>query len=129
MKVPRERSPAYALVFAASLPHLQQIAREHGYALAVHGSMRTDLDLIAAPWVDEASPAEELIEALRVGTNGFFREEPEGWERSPVYRSHGRRAWSIYLDPGQHYYLDISVMPRECDWGTDAIQNPLFREP
>lgn len=34
----RLRCDAYALLYAQSLPRLQRVARDHGYALAVHGS-------------------------------------------------------------------------------------------
>ena len=110
----RERSAAYALVFASHLPHLQAVAREHGYALAVHGSMRTDLDLIAAPWTEEATDAETLIEALRSSVNGYIAQmEGEGWARNPEEKPCGRRAWSIYFaDAAAGPYLDVSVMPR-----------------
>lgn len=35
---------------------VRAIAREHGYAVAVHGSLRRerDIDLLAAPWVKNA---------------------------------------------------------------------------
>lgn len=103
------RVPARALAFAASLPALQATAREHGYALAVHGSMATDLDLIAVPWVDEVSGPETLIEALRLAVNGWIREETR-YDHNPARRPHGRLAWSIYVGEGATY-LDVSVMP------------------
>lgn len=115
-KPQRLRSTAYALTYAAALPQLQAVAREHGYALAVHGSMATDLDLIAAPWTEEATDAETLIEALRAAIGGAIRDETEFYH-NPARRPHGRLAWSIYPDAesAQHSdgpYLDVSVMPR-----------------
>jgi len=110
-KPQRLRSGAFALCFAASLPLLQRVAREHGYALSVHGSMATDLDLIAAPWTEEATDAEMLIEALRASINGFFRDHVPGLS-NPAFKPHGRLAWSIYTQDGESPYLDISVMPR-----------------
>ena len=44
---PANRAAVYA---AALYPDLAEIAREHGYALAVHGSLARDFDLIAVPW-------------------------------------------------------------------------------
>lgn len=126
MKQPRERAPAFALAYAASLPYLQHLAREHGYAMAVHGSMRTDLDLVAVPWVEDARPAEELVEAIRDHVGGHF-ESREGWEKCPGYRAHGRRGWVIFLGDGS-CYLDISVMPRQCEWGTETLIAPFFRD-
>jgi hypothetical protein len=107
------------------LPRLQSIAREHGYALAVHGSMATDFDLIACPWTEEATEAETLMEAIReylvctfpVGStlSGIVVSNPES-------KPQGRRAWCFHFDfmNPMHVscgtsapYLDISVMPRQ----------------
>ena len=111
----RNAAPAYALAFAVALPRLQAVAREHGYALAVHGSMATDFDLIACPWKTEATSAETLIEALRIEVEGVLAERT--WDTNPSIRPHGRLAWAIY-PPGDgaitHIgpYFDVSVMPR-----------------
>lgn len=115
-KEPRLRSGPRVLVFAAMLPGLQQTARECGYALAVHGSMQTDLDLVAVPWHDEATDAEALVEALRVHIDGVIYEyQDPTFEKNGATRSHGRRVWSIHTREcvtGTEPYLDISVMPR-----------------
>jgi hypothetical protein len=89
-------------------------ARSLGYAVALHGSMRRDLDLIAAPWTDEAVPPEELAEAVRVAVGGYWRAaHPDPYVEiggsEPAKRSHGRLAWSIYGVLGT--YIDLSVMP------------------
>jgi hypothetical protein len=113
LKPQRFRASAFALVFASALPQLQEIARGHGYALAVHGSMATDLDLIAVPWVREGvSDEATLIEALRVAIGGTIREQ----DAHPDLKPHGRNAYSIYCNQGWGPYLDVSVMPRKEDW-------------
>lgn len=109
----RRLCPAYALAFAQCLPELQQIARQHGYALAVHGSMSTDLDLLACPWTEAAADAETLIEALRLSVGGELSER----DTNPSSKPHGRLSWSIYPPGGgakTHVgpYFDISVMPK-----------------
>lgn len=43
---------------------LKKQARSMGYALAVHGSMARDLDLVAVPWVEGAVDPIELVEAF-----------------------------------------------------------------
>lgn len=93
------------------IPTLQRIAREHGYALGIHGSMARDLDLIAVPWVDNALAAEVLVEAVMKAVNGRFAPADSGFERNPALRPHGRRAWSIYF-AGLMFYIDLSIMPR-----------------
>ena len=97
-------APAYTLLF----PILSNAARECGYALALHGSMARDLDLIAVPWTEQAVPASDLIQRLITACGGFLhkREAVSGPELKP----HGRLAWTINLGGGP--WLDVSVTPR-----------------
>ncbi len=124
-KKPRHLWLAAAAHYVSLAPTLRAVARSHGYALGVHGSLTTDMDLIAAPWVDDASSAEDLVEALRECVGGEFRRMPPCEScRSlgrptcphvdplgPTIRPHGRRAWSIHFVGGSGPYLDVSVMP------------------
>ena len=97
-------------MYAWMIPALRKVAREHGYALALHGSMARDLDLIAVPWVDNAATAETLVAAFVKAVGGRFSPEDWGFERNPAIRPHGRRAWSIYFS-GLMFYIDLSIMP------------------
>lgn len=110
----RIASTAYGLAYAKTLPHLCQIAREHGYALAVHGSMATDLDLLACPWTEEAADPETLAETIREAIDGHFT-------GTAIEKPHGRRAWSIVPSAWigctnnlkWRPWIDLSVMPRK----------------
>lgn len=107
-----EASPVACLAF---LPSIIAIAREKGYALAVHGSLARDYDFIAVPWAFAAVPAEELVEAIRARVGGKICNVPEAdpfdfTRRNPEPKPHGRLAWSIHL--GGAPYIDLSVMPR-----------------
>jgi hypothetical protein len=93
---------ALAARYAALLPDLRRIAREHGYALPCHGSMRRDLDLVAVPWYVKVAAPEKLAEALRAFVGGHVT--------GPAARPHGRQCWSIHLGAGP--YIDLSVLPR-----------------
>ena len=110
-KAPRLRDIKRPAAYAVLLPRLQQVARQYGYALAVHGSMATDLDLIAVAWVEDAKSEEELIQALLEAIDGIL------FPSLPVEdKPHGRRAYSIYFRPleGNEQafpYLDVSVIP------------------
>ena len=99
-----ERAATYAVLY----PGLREVARQHGYALALHGTLQKDLDLLAVPWIDEASTSDDLAEALRAHLGGDFvltsREAP-AWSQKP----HGRKAWTIMLRGAG--YIDLSVMP------------------
>ena len=108
-------SPA---LYATMLPGLIGVARDHGYALAVHGSMLRDFDLIAVPWVGTAAAPEALAEALRDWLGGFFK--PHDSNGSTTAKPHGRRCWSIHFGGG--CYVDLSVMPR---WTEDGGYAPL----
>lgn len=100
-------SPASSYVWM--IPLFTVAARKVGYALGVHGSLNYDLDLIAAPWTDEAVSAEDLIAALcdAIDLRADYRAAIVG----PGAKPHGRRAWTIPLGVGLH--LDVSVMPRK----------------
>ena len=98
-----ERAATYAMLY----PRLREVARGHGYALALHGTLQKDLDVLACPWVEEASSPEALAEALRELIGGEFAGGPEN---RGTTKPHGRRAWTILL-LGSAGYVDLSVTP------------------
>lgn len=78
------------------IPKLQAEARECGYALAVHGSLRRDLDLIAVPWVKKyrspnvlALRLMKLAGGMTYGRNWVYK----SWTEKP----NGRRSISLIL--------------------------------
>lgn len=86
----------------------RNVARKHGYAIGVHGSLARDVDLIAAPWTDDASTARALVEAIAEALPGVINVRDHE-------KPHGRRGWTIYprfMWGQDRWYLDISVMPR-----------------
>lgn len=92
-------------------------ARRHGYALAVHGSLVRDIDLIAVPWTFKASPAAKVAEAIRravaraCGKAGQLERDDYHKNGSPGRKPHGRLCWAYHLGGGP--YVDLSVMPPE----------------
>lgn len=84
-----------------------EIARECGYSVGLHGSMKRDCDLIAAPWIDEAVSAEVLVNRLCEGLDAFILGNPE-----PVRKPHGRLAWALQIRDAYKKHIDLSVMPR-----------------
>jgi hypothetical protein len=44
---------------------IRVVARAHGYAIGVHGSLKRDIDLIAVPWSQEASTPKVLADAIQ----------------------------------------------------------------
>jgi hypothetical protein len=114
---PREK-PKYlfaAMTYASALGTIKEAARELGYAIAVHGSLIRDLDLVAIPWVDNAESPEMLVAALREVTGGIVIEDPKAYatdytRHSPHPLPHGRLGYALHLGGGP--YIDLSVMPR-----------------
>lgn len=108
MKLPTP-APAYAAMFVP----LTNIARKHGYALAVHGSLQSDMDLVAIPWTDEADAAYDLMESIRKWAcevmSRMFGEQ--ACVDGPECKPHGRVAWSLSM--GGVSVIDFSVMPRK----------------
>jgi hypothetical protein len=108
-------SPAAAYI--ALYPALCEVARAHGYALATHGSIGRDFDLIAAPWTAEAVDALTLIKALKAAT-GTVTHASHADEYfpdcAPTAKPHGRLAYSLHCTDrgGDGPYLDVSVLPR-----------------
>lgn len=100
----------------AMIVALKHVAYRCGYALAVHGSLKTDIDLLAAPWRDSAISAHALAEEIRLTAEriiGFARIRDVDKDRLPEHKPCGRLAWSFYLQPEgiAGPYIDLSVMP------------------
>jgi hypothetical protein len=91
----------------------RRIARAHGYAIAVHGSLRAerDIDLVAAPWVKWAHSPLTLMRAIN--KLPYLHRVKEHDHDPP--KPHGRKGyvWIITrrVDSCPRY-VDMSVMPR-----------------
>lgn len=103
------RLPDFRLIWA--------VARECGYSIGLHGSMRRDCDMIAAPWTDEAVIAFELIDRLCAALNATIVGPIAG-------KPHGRLGWILQVD-GWVKTIDISVMPRACDRNAAPPPQPV----
>ena len=91
--------------FAGIIGPIRMAAHELGYAIAVHGSLKRDIDLVAIPWTKDAAPKETLLAALCDRIQGEPSED--GWRIRP----HNRFAHIIRI-PRQNpeTYIDLSVM-------------------
>ena len=116
--MPRLVDPTRAAAYVALVPSITKLAREFGYACAVHGSMSSDLDIILVPWVEDAKEPEEVVEAIRMLIGGKKGKHAV----LPTVKPHGRLSWSFYFHEegvdsygGAAYpYIDISVTPKGC---------------
>ena len=104
MKTKDQIKPNYAAVYAAALyPELAKIFIENGYALAVHGSLARDFDLIAVPWIETPSPHKTVLDLI---TTRFWIQ----LIGEPAKREHGRMAYTISIGHGE-CAIDLSFFP------------------
>jgi len=92
---------------------IRAICREHGYGVAVHGSLREerDIDLLAAPWVKDAHAPRTLMRAINKLP---YLWRVVGHDKDPP-KPHGRLGWVWIIKhraKGCPSYVDLSVMPR-----------------
>ena len=104
------KDPTFSPVFASMYCGLCDIAREHGYALTVHGTMNLDFDLVAIPWTDSAIQADELVNIFAKHLNMFSSTGFQKFHTEPQSKPHGRLAYILYI--GNHAYIDLSIMPK-----------------
>lgn len=82
---------------------IQLLAREVGYSIGIHGSLKRDVDLIAAPWTDKAVGNWELVQHLCFNLNATRVGGPE-------HKPHGRVAVTLQIE-GYFKPVDLSIMP------------------
>lgn len=98
------KDPNFAPVYCALYPELAKITRKHGYALAVHGSLARDFDLICVPWVP--TPSEPADVVREITTEFYLRQVGD-----PDVTLHGRERWMLSVGYGE-CAIDLSFMPR-----------------
>lgn len=105
---PERTKPAF---YAALFPSLLETAQQHGYTLLPHGSMVRDFDLVAVPWTDTATTADQLVgDMAYIYGDDRHRDQREAAIKSATPKPHGRMQYTILLGGGGPR-LDISVMP------------------
>lgn len=114
---PAARAAAKALCEAALdgfIEPVRRVARDCGYAIAVHGSLAKDIDLVAIPWTDRACEPDILVDKIAAVIAGQFgrcnpmRGKDNGWTQMP----HGRQAITllIWSDLFNSIDVDLSVI-------------------
>lgn len=102
-KTKEQLKPNYAPLYAAAMyPLLAEICNANGYALAVHGSVANDFDIVAIPWAKKVSSPRKLMNAIQKKTAIKF----EHRER----KNHGRIAYTCTVGFGV-CRLDFSFYP------------------
>lgn len=94
----------YAPIYAACLyPELAEMFRTKGWALAVHGSLARDFDLVAIPWHPEPVSPTKCVDSI-CHYHGLTQVGPA------VTKLHGRMVFTLALKFGE-CFLDLSFMP------------------
>lgn len=114
---------------------LRERAKELGYALGVHGTLKRDIDLIACPWSSAAVDPKHLAEQLRLVAEKIIGYAQPGVREISEYfldgcpggKDHGRLCWTWFLDKAgadDHHgsYIDLSVMPRIREMHLDLVR-------
>ena len=96
---PANRAPMYA---ACCYPDLAEICRSHGYALAVHGSLARDFDLVAIPGADQIPEPKQIVSEITTR----FAVTQIG---EPTHKGHGRICYTLaWLGEA---FMDFSFVP------------------
>lgn len=102
-----------AAFYASMWNDIRQCAMDCGWAVALHGSLASDMDIMAMPWVPEAVPFEHLVKEIVKLFDGnvlsavscvTYGEKP-----------HGRTVATIPI--WSDFYLDISSMEGKYERG------------
>lgn len=94
----------YAPVYCGLYPELAEIVRKHGYALAIHGSLARDMDLICVPWIDVPADPQTVVEEIT--TTFAIKQIGE-----VSVHEHGREVYTLSISFGE-CFIDLSFMPR-----------------
>lgn len=93
----------YAPTYCAIYPALAEIARTHGYALAIHGSLGRDFDLTCIPWADTPAEPEKVVNAMLAEFAFKLAGGP------PSLKAHGRIVYTLAFFA--EWAVDLSFMP------------------
>jgi hypothetical protein len=93
--------------YAVLLESFRKIALDKGYALAVHGTMASDMDLLAVAWVEDACTHEELANAIWEEMSHTIWEKKELFP--PESKPNNRIAYTIPIIGD--WYIDLSIIP------------------
>jgi hypothetical protein len=95
-----------AAFYASIWPDLRDAALNCGWALGLHGSLSSDMDIMAMPWIEDAKPVEEMIKAL----SDCFTESPFKEHHTVAHNDKPNRRVVYTMTIWSDFYLDINVI-------------------
>ena len=93
-----------AAFYASMWDDIRQCAMDNGWAVALHGSLSSDMDIMAMPWVDTAVPLDVL--ATKISELFGGNQLAEHFHITYNEKPHGRIVVTIPI--WDDFYLDIS---------------------
>lgn len=98
------------------LEPMRRAAKDAGYALAVHGSLNRDIDLVAIPWTDrQIWTADALVKSLIGALRGVVG-RAHCHDKEPTQKPHGRIAYTLLAWVGENSAsIDLSIMPHNSE--------------
>lgn len=95
-----------AVFFAAMWEDLKNAAISHGWALGLHGSLNSDMDIMAMPWDEHASSSDVMINQLCL----CFTEAAQ-IEKNILVSTDKPNNRIVYTLPiWDDFYLDINII-------------------
>lgn len=96
-----------AVFYACMWNDFRQAAMDNGWALGLHGSLNSDMDIMAMAWIDDAKPVEEMIEALE---NCLTEPDKDLWVPTRISKDkpNNRVVYTIHIFAD--FYLDVNVI-------------------
>lgn len=112
--------------YACMWEDIRQCAMDCGWAVSLHGSLASDMDIMAMPWVENAVPFKEMVDRI----SKLFKGNDISSQYVITYneKPHNRVVATVPIFAD--FYLDIStintadVAPKsEVDWHREAELN------
>lgn len=102
------------MFYACVLESLRKIAKENGYALSIHGSCASDLDLIAVRWNNTYSSPNELVKCLLNELSNYAFGKVKFEElTTPEHRYKNQIHYTIPII--SDWYVDLTVIEDEVE--------------
>lgn len=98
-----------AVFYACMWEDLKNAALNCGWALGLHGSLNSDMDIIAMPWVEEAIKPQEMIKELCK----CFTDNEELYKDLIITLDKPNNRVVYTLSIWADFYLDINIIQNE----------------
>ncbi len=92
-----------AAFYAAMWDDFRQAAMNKGWALALHGSLASDMDIMAMPWVETACHPLEMVMELKKCFS-----KPKEIQLTETDMVNNRRVYTLSI--WSDFYLDINII-------------------